>query len=251
MTRRVWFFLGMCSVALLAQNVGIGTILPTERLHVAGNLRLEGAFMPGNDPGVSGQVLMSRGANTPPIWRSLWILWAIDAWNPSSTTSLGWSCTGCNGSSPWLSNCGSNLRMLGGYNICGLGCYFEKIFTGLPSHSEVFIEVRYYPVDSWDQNSLYWSDHIQISIDGTAASRCYPYEFGNTGPGYPGSPPGGLWTDSSPCGSGIWQDLGPYVCVAHASHTSSSLTVRIQSGLDQGASDESLGIVSVKIYIKQ
>ena len=51
-----------------AQNVGIGVAAPTERLHVNGNLRLEGAFMPGNQAGTDGSLLRSAGANTPPVW---------------------------------------------------------------------------------------------------------------------------------------------------------------------------------------
>ncbi len=237
---------------LAAQNVGIGTALPTQPLHVSGNLRLDGAFMPGNNPGQKGQLLFSRGPNIPPIWQYRWRLWAWDAWNPSSNSSLGWNCTGCNGVSPWLTYCGSNLRMLGGYNVCGQGCYFEKLFTGLPDHTEVYVEVRYFPVDSWDQNSAFHTDYVSIVVDGSEMTRCYPYAFGNTGPGY-GNTPGGLWVGTggtSVCGSSIFQDLGPYICVAGMAHNSSNLTVRIQSGLDQVALDESLGIVSVKIYLK-
>ncbi len=54
-----------------AQNVGIGTTNPTEKLHVQGNLRLDSAFMPGNSPGNAGQVLVSQGPNQPPKWDSL------------------------------------------------------------------------------------------------------------------------------------------------------------------------------------
>jgi hypothetical protein len=53
---------------LAAQNVGIGTSTPTERLHVAGNLRLDNAFMPGNQPGAVGNILLSRGAGVAPVW---------------------------------------------------------------------------------------------------------------------------------------------------------------------------------------
>jgi len=53
---------------LAAQNVGIGTSAPTERLHVAGNLRLDNAFMPGNQPGAVGNILISRGAGVAPVW---------------------------------------------------------------------------------------------------------------------------------------------------------------------------------------
>ncbi|MCX7769421.1 MAG: hypothetical protein N2110_10455, partial [Flavobacteriales bacterium] len=49
-------------------NVGIGTTTPSERLHVAGNLRLDNAFMPGNNAGASGALLRSNGAGTAPSW---------------------------------------------------------------------------------------------------------------------------------------------------------------------------------------
>ncbi|MCS7188207.1 MAG: hypothetical protein RMJ66_03725 [Bacteroidia bacterium] len=58
-----------CFVGILwAQNVGIGTSTPTERLHVAGNLRLDNAFMPGNQPGAVGNLLLSQGPGVAPIW---------------------------------------------------------------------------------------------------------------------------------------------------------------------------------------
>ena len=51
-------------------NVGIGTVGPTEKLHVQGNLRLTGAFHDsGNLAGVSGQVLTSTGSGTD--WKSI------------------------------------------------------------------------------------------------------------------------------------------------------------------------------------
>jgi len=53
---------------LAAQNVGIGTNNPTQRLHVAGNLRLDNAFMPGNQPGAVGNILLSQGAGVAPVW---------------------------------------------------------------------------------------------------------------------------------------------------------------------------------------
>ena len=49
-------------------NIGIGTIAPTERLDVVGNMRFSGALMPNNQPGAAGQVLQSNGAGSAPTW---------------------------------------------------------------------------------------------------------------------------------------------------------------------------------------
>jgi len=49
-------------------DVGIGLAAPSQRLHVNGNLRLNGAFMPGNNAGTVGQVLLSNGAGNNPTW---------------------------------------------------------------------------------------------------------------------------------------------------------------------------------------
>ncbi len=68
MKTRQYFLVALLLTLGLGQNVGIGTSTPTERLHVAGNLRLDGAFMPGNQPGATGNILLSQGAGTPPVW---------------------------------------------------------------------------------------------------------------------------------------------------------------------------------------
>jgi hypothetical protein len=49
-------------------NVGIGTTTPAQKLDVIGNLQFSQALMPNGQPGTSGQVLISQGANTAPIW---------------------------------------------------------------------------------------------------------------------------------------------------------------------------------------
>ncbi|MCX7652859.1 MAG: hypothetical protein N2200_08355 [Bacteroidia bacterium] len=69
---RLYFGLVVCNIIIginaYAQNVGIGTASPSERLHINGNLRLDGAFMPGNQAGSKGSILYSDGVNTPPLW---------------------------------------------------------------------------------------------------------------------------------------------------------------------------------------
>ncbi|MEP6677152.1 MAG: hypothetical protein ABJA78_18470 [Ferruginibacter sp.] len=49
-------------------NVGIGTNAPSQKLDINGNLRLSGAFMPGNNAGSANYFLMSNGAGVAPIW---------------------------------------------------------------------------------------------------------------------------------------------------------------------------------------
>jgi hypothetical protein len=68
MKTRKHFLVALLLTLGLGQNVGIGTNAPTERLHVAGNLRLDGAFMPNDQPGAIGNILLSQGAGTPPAW---------------------------------------------------------------------------------------------------------------------------------------------------------------------------------------
>ncbi len=68
MKTRKYFLVALLLTFGLGQNVGIGTNAPTQRLHVQGNLRLEGAFMPGNQSGAAGNILLSQGMNTPPVW---------------------------------------------------------------------------------------------------------------------------------------------------------------------------------------
>lgn len=49
-------------------NLGVGNVIPSEKLDVTGNIKFSGALMPNNNSGSSGQVLTSNGTNTPPIW---------------------------------------------------------------------------------------------------------------------------------------------------------------------------------------
>ena len=229
-------------------NVGIGTVAPTEKLQVEGNIQFSGALMPGGNAGTTGQVLVSQGAGNAPQWQDLsaltgfYKLLFVDAWNPSVNSNLGWSCTNCSGGAPYLTTCGT-VRMLGGYDMCGNGCYFEKAFTGLPAHTEVMVEVFWWSVDSWDQTTEFGVDLVALHIDGTEVSRATPY-------GPITSSLSIRSTSASVCGISGWVDIGPQILVGWTAHTAPSVTVRVTNLANQGSTDESMGIVMVRVWVK-
>jgi hypothetical protein len=51
-------------------KIGVGEPNPTEKLDIAGNLKVSGAIMPNNLPGNNGQVLVSSGIGVAPTWES-------------------------------------------------------------------------------------------------------------------------------------------------------------------------------------
>lgn len=67
-------------------NVGVGTANPLQKMHIVGNLRFDGALMPAGNAGTTGQVLVSQGAGTPPVWQSLGNL--ISNYKVSATRTL-------------------------------------------------------------------------------------------------------------------------------------------------------------------
>jgi hypothetical protein len=72
-------------------NVGIGVSSPSEVLHVFGNFRLTGAFMPNNISGTSGQILQSSGANIAPVWINYTpVRSAISGVFPGGTSAHTW-----------------------------------------------------------------------------------------------------------------------------------------------------------------
>ncbi len=257
---RVWdglLRLGLAGVWLLAgallfgQNVGIGTVNPQYRLHVAGDayirdsLRVDGDFRPGGVSGLPGQVLVSQGSGAPPQWRtfptlSSWYLWHVDFWGAGANDpgTQGW--TGAN-----TTNCGGQW-LLGGYGECGNGCVLSKTFTGLPPHSAVLVEIDWWSLDSWDHESgSDGIDHVVLSLDGVQVAKALPT-----------APYGGSWgndnrlTDASLCGVSQWIDQGPQTIRGVLSHSSDTLTVSFHCNVSQGSTNESCGVVMVRVWLR-
>jgi hypothetical protein len=87
-------------------------------------------------------------------------------------------------------------------------------------------------------------DLVALRIDGTEVSRATPY-----GPATSNSPAVRL-TNSSVCGVGGYVDVGPQILVGWSAHTASDVTVRVTNLATQGSTDESMGIVMVRVWVK-
>ncbi|MDW8236178.1 MAG: hypothetical protein RMK98_06130 [Bacteroidia bacterium] len=219
------------------QRVGIGVATSAQALHVGGNFQFSGTFLPAGNAGSSGHYLHSQGANTPPLWQAVqsgWILWHVDTWDAFNTTAQDWS-----GS---VTTCGAQY-MLGGYGQCGSGCVLSKTFTGLPSHQQVMVEVHYWALDSWDHRSGVGVDHVRLDIDGNAVGYAIPGQVVTNLPSI-------IDTDQSVCGATGWVDRGPFLLIGHANHNSSTLSIDIRAMLNQSATDESLGVTAVYIWLR-
>ncbi|MEN3039948.1 MAG: hypothetical protein ABDH66_00195 [Bacteroidia bacterium] len=220
-------------------RVGIGSINPAQSLDVGGNIHLTGDLRPAGDPGSASQIFYSRGPNQPPAWGAKpFMLWEVDIWGPDRQGTQGWS--GAN-----VTNCGGQY-MLGGYGQCGSNCVLSKTYAGLPSHSEVMVEVFYFAVDSWDQHNLGGgADHMKLELDGVVVARgtSTQNQTSNYDPNIVG-------TNSSFCGATDWIDQGPIRVAARVAHTGTNLQVRIISQLSQASIDESLGVVAVRVWIR-
>lgn len=82
----ITFSLALAAITTYAQNVGIGNSNPQEKLHVSGNHRFDGALMPAGNAGTTGQVLVSQGAGTAPVWQNAGAL--ITTYNVNAVRTL-------------------------------------------------------------------------------------------------------------------------------------------------------------------
>ena len=134
------------------------------------------------------------------------------------------------GSPARTSECGSFGSILGGYDIiAGGGNYLQKTFDlKAMEHDQLAISFDFIKIDSWDDEAA------QLFVDDVEVwSRIYG---------------GGSLGGIAECGSdnGGWVEIDDFIELM-VSHTSASATLRFQTGLNSGATDESFGVDNVKM----
>ncbi|MEN3039946.1 MAG: hypothetical protein ABDH66_00185 [Bacteroidia bacterium] len=263
---------------LWAQNVGIGTTLPSARLHVVNQAALATVLQANNSSDQPILVGMENGRVGIATASPLEVLHIEGNFqlegdfrpsgNPGNVgdilfsqgtnaspvwRSVGWKCyavetwTSGGGTNGWsgasVTTCSADQVLLGGYGQCGAGCNLSKTFTNLPPHTEVMVEVAWWAIDSWDQANNIGVDRIQLSLDGVVVAVGVPTIFATSSLDLVSS-------NVSHCGVTTWIDRGPFWLTGRMAHTGSSLSVSVQNLADQGSTDESLGVSMVRIWLR-
>jgi hypothetical protein len=115
----------------IAQNVGIGVASPGQRLDVDGNVQFSGALMPGGISGNTGEVLISQGANTPPVWSKI---------NSSSNLTTAYYAAGS-----------TDVYITAKLNPNGYTLLPQMSITFIPSHNKAVVHFTATGTYDWDE----------------------------------------------------------------------------------------------------
>ena len=114
--------------------------------------------------------------------------------------------------------------MVGGWGVWGRGAYLQKTISNLPSHTQLLVRFEYYAIESWD------GERAQSALTTASFGTKQPvFKHWLTGPG------------------GAFQPVRRWRSGQHVrhqwtiTHSSSSVTLRFSSTLDEGAPATRLG----------
>ncbi|MCX7652121.1 MAG: hypothetical protein N2200_04565 [Bacteroidia bacterium] len=263
---------------LWAQNVGIGTTLPSARLHVRNHAAVSTVLQVENSSSQPILVATENGrvgiATALPVevlhvagnfqfegdfrpngnpGNPGEVLFSEGATVSPTWRNIGWKCYGVDtwtsggGTNGWLgagiTNCADQV-LLGGYGQCGTGCNLSKTFTSLPPHTEVMVEVGWWALDTWDQTDWFGRDRIALILDGMTVAIGVPSQV------YTPVVNHIILSNTSHCGDVPWIDRGPFWLIGRMQHASSSLNVTIQNLCDESSTNEPLGISIVRVWLR-
>ena len=139
-----------------------------------------------------------------------------------STVDTGWSDTSTTSCSGW------GTTVLGGTD----GSTTDTLSIDLDlygiGHNKIWVQLDYTAIDSWDGESA------SMDVDGRTL---WSTTFSHTDASY----------DS--CGDTGWPDQFERVDES-TTHTASTVTLSVDNGLDQSASDESMGIDNLEVWVR-
>lgn len=172
-----------------AQNVGIGTSNPQEKLHVNGNHRFDGALMPNGNAGNVGQVLVSQGPGTAPVWQnagSLITTYSVNAIRTSITSTSFVQITGLSQTVTLTTNAKVMLSTYGSLETMsstwgGSGTIVQVFNNGAPI-ANMFQTTDILDPSGWTGLIGHWSMTNMISLGPgtyTFSVRARKYGFDN------------------------------------------------------------------------
>ena len=147
----------------------------------------------------------------------------------TSTLVNSWKTTMCNDSYP----------IMGGYNVLSTPLspvtnqIFSRTYNDLPTHTYIFFAITIYAVDTWDDIRSD-DDYFTVTFDGAATAEVHGLVMSR------------FFEDL--CGVPGWRnDLRNLRIFGYVTHTASSVTLRVVSGVHQVGTDESLGFRDVNL----
>ena len=120
-----------------------------------------------------------------------------------------------------------------GAHVFGQYDLIKKVFSNLPYHSGVIITMDFLKMDSWD------GENFKILVDSV---EVYMNTFDWSGNDWCGDAP-------TYYGNNQYNEKIINIYLNINPHTSSSLTIQLQSNLDQPPTDESYGIQNFKLFL--
>lgn len=140
----------------------------------------------------------------------------------------GWSSYVKSNGNSLIQTCG-NETIFGGYGKFGYLYPAQKKFANLPSHSGFELTLRIYFVDSWDGGSF------TVTVDSSTVVSQSSNVINHV---------------NYICGNSSHKDrIISLQTTGYKPHTSSSMTLYFNCGLDEGLFDESWGIKNLNLYL--
>lgn len=170
-------------------NIGIGNTAPSQKLHLTGNFRLDNAFMPGNNAGNAGDILVSKGAGLAPEWKPIGNIIQVLKANSTRTLINSTSFQAITGLTQTFTLTGDAVVMVSTYGslettssiFAGSGCIVQLFLNGV-AVSDMFQTIDVDDASGFSGTIAPWSMTSTLSLSAgtyTITVRARKYAFDN------------------------------------------------------------------------